>query len=88
MLAVLMCSSKVGSSSWADARGRGEIHVTGMVEGDLVEICITTDIGPFENKHLVESVSENRKISIPEWATRIMVSHKEAAGGKVCVDLR
>jgi hypothetical protein len=85
MLAVLMCSSKIGSSSWADARGRGEIHISGMQEGDVLQIIFRSSSEERETDTLVMN---NCTVHIPFHTDRVMVEHKEVGGGKVCVDLR
>lgn len=84
MIGVLLFSKSTRTSPWAAVRGSREVLVTGMSQGDRVDIKARgngTEWG-------LGVVDVNTKISIPEDAEYLMADHVAVGvAPNVCVDM-
>jgi len=85
MIGVLLFSREKGRvSAWAAVRGSTEIRVSGMSEGDIVEIRAKT------NGSISHGIAADRncEIEVPPGAEFIQAEHKEEGENPdVCVEL-
>jgi hypothetical protein len=87
MIAALLGSSKAGGTGCKVAvRYTKAVHVTGMKEGDILQILFH---GKAFEKSFSYPVNDNTVMIIPELSEWVEVLHIEASGvGQVFVDLR
>jgi len=83
MNVVMIDSRRVGSSVWAAVRGSQKVHVSGMSEGDEIEILTDLSSIPI----LFDSDGELHLEALGD-PTRVKVEHTKASGSPVSVDLR
>lgn len=83
MVAVLVCSERIGRSCWAAVRGKEVIQFRGLGEGDLVRVSFRKE----EEIEIMEFDSDG-KFPIPEGTLRIRAEHVEASGSPIFIDLR
>jgi hypothetical protein len=84
MIAVLIESRKVGSSSWIAVRHTKKIRLTGLCEGDLVVIRLK---GPDARGEIV--VKDNDSVVlIPPGYTAVQAEHIKTNGkNRISIDL-
>jgi len=87
MIGVLLFSREAGrESSWAAVRGSREILVSGMSEGDVVEILVK---GNGYNGFSFLAANKDSTFKVPEGAESIKAVHKAVGvSPDVCVDMR
>lgn len=85
MIAVLIGSRTVGSSSWAAVRNRKTIVVEGMGDADLIRVFFRYKES---NEVTHQDIWNNGEFSLPEGCDRVRVDHIETSGSYVFVDLK
>ncbi len=83
MNVVLVDSRRVGSSAWAAVRGSQKVHVSGMQEGDEIEVF--TDLSRQAFLFVKDGELTLKTLGTP---MRVKVDHVRASGSPVSVDLR
>ena len=85
MIGVLLFSKSTRTSPWAAVRGSREVLVTGMSEGDRVEIKFK---GNGHDDTTLMAVGIDTKFGIPEGADYLMAEHtRVGVAPNVCVDM-